>query len=109
MIRYARGFLANADRAVLRVRRRLSKKRTSKFSVRRRPGAIDDLERATKPSQEPQAPLYEGAIRDTVERFEATGSPVVIDGEQRKHHNFCTSARMAWKKALELGLVLGGR
>ena len=35
-------------------------------------------------------PLYEAAIRDTVERFEATGSPVVTDGEQRKYHNFWT-------------------
>src|SRR6202049_1172227 len=36
------------------------------------------------------APLYEDAIRDTIELFEATGSPVVTDGEQRKHHNFAT-------------------
>jgi 5-methyltetrahydropteroyltriglutamate--homocysteine methyltransferase len=35
-------------------------------------------------------PLYETAIRDTIERFEATGSPVVTDGEQRKFHNFWT-------------------
>ena len=34
--------------------------------------------------------LYEAAIRDTVERFEATGSPVITDGEQRKYHNFWT-------------------
>ena len=34
--------------------------------------------------------LYEEAIRDTVERFEATGSPVITDGEQRKYHNFWT-------------------
>jgi len=34
--------------------------------------------------------LYEAAIRDTIERFEATGSPVITDGEQRKHHNFWT-------------------
>ena len=34
--------------------------------------------------------LYDEAVRDTVERFEATGSPVVTDGEQRKHHNFWT-------------------
>jgi 5-methyltetrahydropteroyltriglutamate--homocysteine methyltransferase len=34
--------------------------------------------------------LYEEAIRDTIERFEATGSPVITDGEQRKHHNFWT-------------------
>ena len=35
-------------------------------------------------------PLYEEAIRDTVVRFEATGSPVITDGEQRKYHNFWT-------------------
>jgi 5-methyltetrahydropteroyltriglutamate--homocysteine methyltransferase len=32
--------------------------------------------------------LYEAAIRDTIERFEATGSPVITDGEQRKYQNF---------------------
>ncbi|HZP85597.1 MAG TPA: 5-methyltetrahydropteroyltriglutamate--homocysteine methyltransferase, partial [Burkholderiales bacterium] len=37
-------------------------------------------------------PLYEEAIRDTIERFEATGSPVITDGEQRKYHNFWTYA-----------------
>jgi 5-methyltetrahydropteroyltriglutamate--homocysteine methyltransferase len=35
-------------------------------------------------------PLYEAAIRDTVECFEATGSPVITDGEQRKFQNFWT-------------------
>ena len=35
-------------------------------------------------------PLYERAIRDTIVRFEATGSPVITDGEQRKYHNFWT-------------------
>ncbi|MEP6655711.1 MAG: 5-methyltetrahydropteroyltriglutamate--homocysteine methyltransferase [Betaproteobacteria bacterium] len=35
-------------------------------------------------------PMFESAIRDTVERFEATGSPVISDGEQRKYHNFWT-------------------
>jgi 5-methyltetrahydropteroyltriglutamate--homocysteine methyltransferase len=34
------------------------------------------------------APLYDEAIRDTIERFEATGSPVVTDGEQRKTRGF---------------------
>jgi 5-methyltetrahydropteroyltriglutamate--homocysteine methyltransferase len=34
--------------------------------------------------------LYDEAIRDTIERFEQTGSPVVTDGEQRKYHNFWT-------------------
>ena len=35
-------------------------------------------------------PLYEEAIQDTIERFEATGSPVITDGEQRKYHSFWT-------------------
>ena len=34
--------------------------------------------------------LFEAAIKDTIERFEATGSPVITDGEQRKYHNFWT-------------------
>lgn len=36
------------------------------------------------------AALYEAAIRDTIERLEDAGSPVVTDGEQRKYHNFWT-------------------
>jgi 5-methyltetrahydropteroyltriglutamate--homocysteine methyltransferase len=36
------------------------------------------------------APLYEEAVQDTIARFEATGSPVITDGEQRKYHNFWT-------------------
>jgi 5-methyltetrahydropteroyltriglutamate--homocysteine methyltransferase len=35
-------------------------------------------------------PLFEEAIRDTIENFESTGSPVITDGEQRKYHNFGT-------------------
>jgi 5-methyltetrahydropteroyltriglutamate--homocysteine methyltransferase len=34
--------------------------------------------------------LYESAIRDTIAEFEATGSPVITDGEQKKYHNFWT-------------------
>jgi 5-methyltetrahydropteroyltriglutamate--homocysteine methyltransferase len=34
--------------------------------------------------------LYDEAVRDTIARFEATGSPVITDGEQRKYHNFWT-------------------
>lgn len=34
--------------------------------------------------------LYENAIRDTIEQLEATGSPIITDGEQRKYHNFWT-------------------
>lgn len=35
-------------------------------------------------------PLYDAAVQDTIRRFEATGSPVITDGEQRKVHNFWT-------------------
>ena len=37
--------------------------------------------------------MYEEAIRDTIENFEATGSPVITDGEQRKYR--ITSERIA--------------
>lgn len=33
-------------------------------------------------------PLYREAVRDTVERLEATGSPVITDGGQRRYGNF---------------------
>ncbi len=33
-------------------------------------------------------PLFKEAVRETVARFEATGSPVITDGEMRKYHNF---------------------
>src|SRR5258706_159393 len=36
------------------------------------------------------AAFFEDAVRDTVERFEATGSPVVTDGEQRKYLGFAS-------------------
>jgi 5-methyltetrahydropteroyltriglutamate--homocysteine methyltransferase len=39
------------------------------------------------PNQDAQ---YEAAVQDTIERFEATGSPIVTDGEQRKYDNFWT-------------------
>jgi 5-methyltetrahydropteroyltriglutamate--homocysteine methyltransferase len=35
--------------------------------------------------------LYEDAIRDTVERFEATGSPVITDGEHTRARTRCRS------------------
>jgi 5-methyltetrahydropteroyltriglutamate--homocysteine methyltransferase len=49
--------------------------------------AINELGDATDPKLDP---LYEAAVRDTIARFEATGSPVITDGEQRKYHNFWT-------------------
>ena len=58
-------------------------------SLPRPPQLIDAVSRSG--SDDPQlAPLYEEAVRDTVRRFEATGSPVITDGEQRKYHNFWT-------------------
>ena len=56
------------------------------------PRPVHLIERIAKgDSEDPNlAPLYEDAVRDTIEQFEATGSPVVTDGEQRKYHNFCT-------------------
>src|SRR5437870_5554150 len=43
------------------------------------------------PNEDPDlAPLYEDAVRDTIERLEATGSPVVTDGEQKKYFGFAT-------------------
>src|SRR3984893_6980134 len=56
------------------------------------PRPLDLIESVAKGDSDDRdlAPLYEDAIRDTIERFEATGSPVVTDGEQRKYHNFAT-------------------
>jgi 5-methyltetrahydropteroyltriglutamate--homocysteine methyltransferase len=36
--------------------------------------------------------MYDAAVEETVAHFEATGSPVITDGEQRKYHNFWTYA-----------------
>jgi 5-methyltetrahydropteroyltriglutamate--homocysteine methyltransferase len=42
-------------------------------------------------SEDPRLdPFYAAAVSDTIRQFEATGSPVVTDGEQRKYHNFWT-------------------
>src|SRR5882762_9504353 len=56
------------------------------------PRPVDLIERIAKGDSEDPGldSLYENAIRETIEQFEATGSPVVSDGEQRKYHNFCT-------------------
>jgi 5-methyltetrahydropteroyltriglutamate--homocysteine methyltransferase len=49
--------------------------------------AIGRLGDGTDPRLEP---LYDAAIAETIRLFEATGSPVITDGEQRKYHNFWT-------------------
>jgi 5-methyltetrahydropteroyltriglutamate--homocysteine methyltransferase len=51
---------------------------------------IDALKLSANDSNSRLEALYEAAIRDTIEQFEATGSPVITDGEQRKYHNFWT-------------------
>jgi len=43
---------------------------------------IDAMQQGLSP--EKMKPLYERAVRDTIQRFEATGSPVITDGEQTK-------------------------
>jgi 5-methyltetrahydropteroyltriglutamate--homocysteine methyltransferase len=55
-----------------------------------RPLSLIELVRSTDSTDPKLDPYYEEAIRDTIERFEATGSPVITDGEQRKYHNFWT-------------------
>jgi 5-methyltetrahydropteroyltriglutamate--homocysteine methyltransferase len=55
-----------------------------------RPLALIEAVARKGPDDPSLDPLYEEAVRDTVARFEATGSPVITDGEQRKYHNFWT-------------------
>jgi 5-methyltetrahydropteroyltriglutamate--homocysteine methyltransferase len=58
-------------------------------SLPRPPALLDAIERWGV--DDPRlVPLYDEAIADTIARFEATGSPMVSDGEQRKYHNFWT-------------------
>jgi 5-methyltetrahydropteroyltriglutamate--homocysteine methyltransferase len=47
---------------------------------------IDGMQAAAAGQMSPERldALYDDAVRDTLQRFEATGSPVVTDGEQRK-------------------------
>ena len=56
------------------------------------PRLADLIERVKNADSEDRklAPLYDLAVRDTMERFAGAGSAVVTDGEQRKLHNFCT-------------------
>jgi len=55
-----------------------------------RPLRLIEAVSRTDPDDPALEPLYQEAVRDTIARFEATGSPVVTDGEQRKYHNFWT-------------------
>jgi 5-methyltetrahydropteroyltriglutamate--homocysteine methyltransferase len=55
-----------------------------------RPQRLIEAVAATDGADPALEPLYDEAVRDTIARFEATGSPVITDGEQRKYHNFWT-------------------
>jgi methionine synthase II (cobalamin-independent) len=55
-----------------------------------RPAGLIEAIARVGPTDPQLEPLYDDAIRDTIRQFEATGSPVVTDGEQRKYHNFWT-------------------
>ena len=58
-------------------------------SIPRPPALIDAVAAQRRRRDDPALePLFDEAIRDTIARFEATGSPVITDGEQRKYHNF---------------------
>ena len=59
-------------------------------SIPRPLALIDALKPGAKSAGAHLDALYDDAIRDTVSQFEATGSPVITDGEQRKYHNFLT-------------------
>jgi 5-methyltetrahydropteroyltriglutamate--homocysteine methyltransferase len=57
-----------------------------------RPLALIQALKVTQADDPAIEPLYEAAVRDTIVQFEATGSPIITDGEQRKYHNFWTYA-----------------
>jgi len=58
-------------------------------SIPRPPALIDAVARNGNNADDPALePLFDAAVRDTIARFEQTGSPVITDGEQRKYHNF---------------------
>lgn len=59
-------------------------------SIPRPPKLIAAIEKAGDFEDPSLEPLYHEAIRDTIQQFEATGSPIITDGEQRKYHNFWT-------------------
>lgn len=60
-------------------------------SIPRPPELLDAISERDGDGADPALDqLYENAVRDTIQRFEETGSPVITDGEQRKYHNFWT-------------------
>lgn len=59
-------------------------------SIPRPPSLLAAITSASDPHAPDLDALYDEATRDTIRRFEDTGSPVISDGEQRKYHNFWT-------------------
>lgn len=55
-------------------------------SIPRPPELLEGIQafEAGRLSRQQLDSLYQAAVRDTIERFEATGSPVITDGEQSK-------------------------
>src|SRR5438552_2052514 len=55
-------------------------------SIPRPPELVEAMRQLASGRSSPDRvrPLYEQAVRDTIQRFEATGSPVITDGEQSK-------------------------
>src|SRR4051812_29648867 len=53
-----------------------------------RPLRLIEAVAATDGADQAWEQLYDEAIQGAVARFEATGSPVIPDGEQPKYHNF---------------------
>jgi len=58
-------------------------------SIPRPPELIEAVEKGAI-SDPATHELYREATKETIERFEETGSPVITDGEQRKYDNFWT-------------------
>lgn len=71
-----------------------------------RPAVLREALATTDGADRALDPLYEAAICDTIARFEATGSPVITDGEQRKFHNFWTYCVHGMRNSATDGFVI---
>ncbi|WP_340122513.1 cobalamin-independent methionine synthase II family protein [Methylobacter svalbardensis] len=76
-------------------------------SIPRPPQLLDALRefRAGHLSRERLDACYDEAIRDTIQRFEATGSPVISDGEQTKS-SFATYPLQGLSNIVQDGVVI---
>lgn len=76
-------------------------------SIPRPPQLLEALRefRAGRLSQQRLDACYDDALRDTIQRFEATGSPVISDGEQTKS-SFATYPLQGLHNIAEDGIVI---